>query len=192
MLSQQPLTVLTPASELEADPASRRGADRVRDPAGILDSLFRAHAVSLVRLAVLLLGDQAGAEDVVQDAFLSLQRALPRIRDLARADAYLRTSVVNGCRSVQRSRHRAWLHGTQHDPPVWSAEAAALAGEETRAVLAAVATLPARSREILALRFYLDLPQQQIAETLGISRGTVSSTISRAIATLGRILQESQ
>lgn len=192
MLSQQQLTVTSPVGSLDVDPASRRGADYVRDPAGILDSLFRAHAVSLVRLAVLLLGDQASAEDVVQDAFLSLQRALPRIRDMARADAYLRTSVVNGCRSAQRSRRRAWLHGTHHDPPVWSAEAAALAGEDSRAVLAAVATLPARSREILALRFYLELPQQQIAETLGISRGTVSSTLSRAIATLGRILQESQ
>ena len=51
-----------------------------------------------------------------------------------------------------------------------------------------MARLPVRAREILALRYYLDLPQEEIAAILGISRGTVSSTISRALAALGRDL----
>ena len=156
----------------------------------LVASLFRAHGVGLIRLALMLVGDQASAEDAVQDAFLGLHRALPGLRDPDKALAYLRASVVNRCRSVQRTRRRALLRRVQYDPPVWSAESAAMATEDRRTVLAAVARLPRRSREILAFRYYLDLPQDEIAEILGISRGTVSSTISRALAMLGRDLKE--
>lgn len=65
-----------------------------------------------------------------------------------------------------------------------------MAREDRRAVLAAVADLPDRAREVLALRYYLDLADGEIAETLGISRSTVSSTASRALATLARKLEE--
>jgi RNA polymerase sigma factor (sigma-70 family) len=155
-------------------------------------SLYEAHALELVRLALLLLGDQSSAEDVVQDAFLGLQRGLDRLRDPAKAMPYLRASVVNGCRSVQRSRRRATA--SPADWPVtavWSAEAAAIAGEDRRAVLAAVASLPERAREVLAFRYFLDLPDGEIAAALGVSRSTVSSTASRALAALARKLEES-
>jgi RNA polymerase sigma factor (sigma-70 family) len=89
-----------------------------------------------------------------------------------------------------RSRGRARLLRVPHDPPVWSAEAAAIADEDRRAVLAAVARLPRRQREVLALRYYLDLPENEIAASLRISRGTVSSTASRALAALARELRE--
>jgi RNA polymerase sigma factor (sigma-70 family) len=102
--------------------------------------------------------------------------------------SYLRTSVVNRCRNVHRSRRIAWLRRPPHDPPVWSAEAAAINGEDRREVLAAVAGLPQRQREILALRFYLDMSDSEIAAALKISRGTVSSTVSRALGTLARQL----
>ena len=73
---------------------------------------------------------------------------------------------------------------------MWSAESAALDGEDRRAVLAAVGRLPRRSREVLVLRYYLDLPQDEIAALLGVSRGTVSSTAARARAALARMLKE--
>jgi RNA polymerase sigma-70 factor (sigma-E family) len=162
-------------------------------PGDGVDELYREHALAMVRLALLLTGDRATAEDVVQDAFLSLYRGWSRLRDTDSAVGYLRTTVVNGCRSVHRSRRRLWPHPhLDHDPPVWSAEAAAIDSEERRAVLAAVARLPRRQREILALRFYLDLPESEIAAILKVSRGTVSSTVSRAVATLARQLQEPQ
>jgi RNA polymerase sigma-70 factor (sigma-E family) len=156
----------------------------------LVDDLYRAHAVSLVRVAMLLLGDQPSAEDVVQDAFFGLYRGLPGLKDTGKALPYLRASVINGCRSVLRSRKRALLRRVQHEPPVWSAEAAALAGEDRRALLAAVARLPRRAREVLALRYYLDLADSEIAAALGVSRATVSSTASRALAALARQLQE--
>jgi RNA polymerase sigma factor (sigma-70 family) len=171
-----------PSGEVPRDPAGRAGS--------LVDDLFRTHAVALVRVATLLLGDQPSAEDVVQDAFFGLYRGLSRLRDQSKALSYLRTSVVNGCRSAQRARKRAMLRRVHHEPPVWSAESAAMVGEDHRAVLAAAATLPRRAREVLALRYYLDLADPEIAAALGVSKATVSSTASRALATLARKLQE--
>jgi RNA polymerase sigma factor (sigma-70 family) len=170
-----------------ADPMPRDATDE------FIESLYRAHAVDLIRLALLLVGDQHTAEDVVQDAYLGLQRRLARLRDPAKGLAYLRASVVNGCRSVHRRRNRISPHAAAREPqPVWSAEAAAIAGEDRRAVLAAVAGLPARSREVLAFRYFLDLPDGEIAAALGVSRSTVSSTASRALVMLARKLEEQQ
>lgn len=155
-----------------------------------MDHLFRAHALTLIRMALLLVGDQNSAEDVVQEAFLGLYRSMPQLRDPEKALPYLRSSVLNGCRSVLRARARARLRRVQHDPPVWSAESAALSREDRRAVLAAAARLPRRQREVVALRYYLDLTDHEIAEVLRVSRGTVSSTASRALAALARDLRE--
>lgn len=176
------------------DNAQHTAEARPRDPADeLVDGLYRAHAVDLIRLALLLVGDQPTAEDVVQDAYLGLQRGLGRLRDPGKALPYLRASVVNGCRSVHRRRGRVSPYAAAREPqPVWSAEAAAIADEDRRAVLAAVAALPERSREVLALRYFLDLPDGEIAAALGVSRSTVSSTVSRALVTLARKLEEQQ
>lgn len=174
----------TPLDAVAAGPLSAAEA------ADLVAGLFRAHAVDLVRLGVLLVGDQATAEDVVQDIFARLQRSPGRLRDLDKPVPYLRTAVVNGCRSVHRSRRRARLLRVQHELPVWSAEAAVLAGEDRRAVLAAVARLTGRQREVLVLRYYAGLADQDIAGALQVSRGTVSSTMSRALAALAREFRE--
>jgi RNA polymerase sigma-70 factor (sigma-E family) len=161
------------------------------DPSGdAVAGLYRAHALGLTRLALLLTGDRASAEDVVQESFLGLYRGWGRLRDPARAAGYLRTSVVNGCRNVHRRRRAGWpLRDSadaevEADVPVWSAEAAVIAGEREREMLAAVARLPRRQREVLALRYYGDLGDSEIASVLGVSRSTVSSTASRALAAL--------
>jgi len=167
------------------------GPQDARQAAGdVVAGLFREHGLSLVRLAVLLTGDRATAEDVVQDAFLGFQRALPRLRDQDKALGYLRASVVNGCRSALRGRGRVQFRRDEDGPPVSSAEAAVMAEQDRRLVLAALSRLPVRAREILALRYYLDLPYEEIAGLLGVTKGTVSSTISRALAALGRDLEE--
>jgi RNA polymerase sigma factor (sigma-70 family) len=150
----------------------------------------RAHATGLVRLALLLVGDQPSAEDVVHEAFLGLYRNWADLEDHGRLAGYLRVAVVNGSRGVLRARRRAWLRPVRHELPVWSAEAAAMATEERRAVLAAVARLPRRQREVLALRYYAELADTEIAAALGVSRGTVVSTASRALSVLGRQFRE--
>jgi RNA polymerase sigma-70 factor (sigma-E family) len=157
-------------------------------------ALYRAHALGLIRLAVVMLGDRAAAEDAVQDAFCGLYRRWHSLADTSKALSYVRSSVINNCRTaLRRRRHQG---GPAGDPPGESAgesaEALALIGEEHRQVLAAIRRLPARQREVLVLRFYLDLDEGQIAASMRISRGTVKSTTSRALAALGRILGEQQ
>jgi RNA polymerase sigma-70 factor (sigma-E family) len=170
-----------------ADLGRPAGAVGVDD---LVAELHRAHGLALVRLAKLLVGDQPTAEDVVQDVFLSLYRTLPRLRDREAILPYLRTSVINRSRSTLRSRRRAALREIQHQPVAGSAESAVIDQADRIAVLAAVKKLPARSREVLVLRYYLDLSDREIAAALGISAGTVRSTASRAIAMLTHDLRE--
>src|SRR5580698_10048806 len=99
-------------------PTFRAGTGSQPEPAAhaseAVDDLFRLHAVGLVRFALMLVGDQTTAEDVVQEAFIGLYRGWHRIKDPATVLGYLRTSVLNGARSVQRSRGRALLARVQH------------------------------------------------------------------------------
>jgi RNA polymerase sigma factor (sigma-70 family) len=179
-----------PPGEPRADPAGGTAMTRTEMADRLVAELFRAHRAALVRVAVLLVGDTPTAEDVVQEAFIGLYRAQRRPTGTENALAYVRASVVNGCRSVHRTRSRALRRAVQYAPPVWSAEAAVLAREESRATLQAFSKLPGRAREVLALRYYLDLPDAEIATTLGISKSTVSSTASRALSALAAEMME--
>lgn len=160
-------------------------------PAAAVTALYEAHALGLVRLAVVMLGEsqQAAAEDVVQDAFFGLFRHWSGLADESRALPYVRSAVLNGCRTVLRRRGRPERQSAFADPPPESAEARALIGEEHREVLAAVRRLPDRQREAVVLRYFLDLTEEETAEAMHISRGTVKSATSRAIAAIARMLE---
>jgi RNA polymerase sigma-70 factor (sigma-E family) len=154
--------------------------------------LYEAHAVGLIRLAVIMLGDRPTAEDVVQEAFCGLYRRWGRLADVGSALSYVRAAVLNRSRSELRARARRERHPALAGAgiPAASPEGEVLVGEEHREVLAALRRLPGRQREALVLRFYLELSEEQIAESMGVSRGTVKSTTSRALAALGRELGE--
>ena len=119
-------------------------------------------------------------------------RLCARRRDLDqdRALAYIRTAVVNGCRSVLRrrtlTRRIVSTRGAPWRDTQESAEDTAILAEDRRRVLAALAALPSRRREVLVLRFYLNLPVAEVATTLGISQGTVKSAAARGLDTLAR------
>jgi RNA polymerase sigma-70 factor (sigma-E family) len=167
-----------------------------------ITALYRAHWDHLVRLAWLLLHDQHAAEDVVQDAYISTHRQWARIRDTGRVVGYLRTAVVNGCRSVQRRlavadrEHRraatssatAASFGAAGWAASESAETDALRSRERASLLCAINSLPGRQREVVVLRFYGDLSEAQIARSLGISRGAVKSHAHRGLKALRRAL----
>ncbi|WP_248959968.1 SigE family RNA polymerase sigma factor [Sphaerisporangium perillae] len=172
------------ASETPARTSGPRDADDA------ITGLYAEHALGLTRLAVVMVGDRESAEDVVQEAFLGLHRRYGELRDPANALVYLRSAVLNNARSVLRRRRLpSWFAGT-YEPPVWSAEAAALLGAERRAVLEALHQLPARRREALILRYYAELSEEETAQVMGVSRGTVKSTTARALDALGRLLGE--
>jgi RNA polymerase sigma-70 factor (sigma-E family) len=155
--------------------------------------LFRDRHAELVRLAALVVGDRATAEDVVQDVFARLcaKDLLPDRNSLA----YVRAAVLNGCRSVLRRRVLVLRNGGGHEPgladlPQESAEDEAILAENRREVLAALATLPVRRREVLVLRYWLGLSEAEIASVMAISPGTVKSNAARGLATLARKLGE--
>ena len=193
-------TTLPPASRLATFPRlphlisvdSLLGAEAPPTAASQLTALYQAHALGLVRLAVLLLGDQPTAEDVVQDAFLGLHRRWSYLADTGKALAYVRASVLNGCRMAHRSRSRdaRALPAVLDLAEIDSAEATALLAEEHREVLAALRALPARQREAVVLRYYLDMTEDQAAEAMRVSKGTVKSATSRGLAALARQLKE--
>lgn len=151
--------------------------------------VYGAHRLAFVRLAVLLVDDLCLAEEIVQDAFLGLHRHTWRLRDPDNAVAYVRSAVVNGSRSALRRRRVARLYVVPHSPHSASAEAAVLVGEEHREVLAAVRQLPERQRAVLVLRYWMELPVRDVAETLKISEGTVKSTTARALAAVADLMK---
>jgi RNA polymerase sigma-70 factor (sigma-E family) len=170
-------------------PGATRPRGDVGDAATAVEVLYQATALSLIRLAYLMLGDRPSAEDVVQEAFFGLYRRWDRLAEAGNATYYLRASVLNGCRSVLR--HRAVRRrGVAYQLPEASAEAVALSGAEREEVARAVARLPRRQREALVLRFYLELPDEEIARVMSIRPGTVRSTIHRALGALGVTLRE--
>ncbi|MEW2492413.1 SigE family RNA polymerase sigma factor [Streptomyces nodosus] len=165
------------------------GRDGEEDSPTLAD-LYRTRRLDMVRLAAFLVDDLHTAEDVVQDAFAAVcRRHGERLDDLQDAHAYLHTAVVNAARSVLRRRRTARAYTPPYQGPGAPVDELLLLAEEHRQVLDALAQLTARQREVLVLRYWSDLTEAQIAETLGVSRGTVKSTASRALATLEQLLE---
>jgi RNA polymerase sigma-70 factor (sigma-E family) len=163
-------------------------ASGAEDSAPSFELLYATQRLPMVRLAVLLVDDLASAEDVVQDAFTALHTRWGSLRDHHAAVGYLRISVVNAARSMLRRRRTARNYTPPSDGFEPGADDAALLAEEHREVLAAMAGLARRQREVLVLRYWSDLSEADIATTLGISRGAVKSTASRALDALEKAL----
>jgi RNA polymerase sigma-70 factor (sigma-E family) len=158
------------------------GADPCRDQA--VSELYSAHYHTLVRLAAFLLRDSVAAEEVVQDSFVAVYGNWRRLRDTGKALSYLRQSVINRSRSLQRHRAVVARYQPQPPPDAASAEQGAITLLERSAVVAALRGLPARQREALVLRYYAGLSEADIARAMGITGGAVKSHAARGIAAL--------
>jgi RNA polymerase sigma-70 factor (sigma-E family) len=169
------------SSSLESGPWS---GEVPADPDAAITALFDGHYTRMLRVAVVLLGDRAAAEDVVQDAFLGLHSGWHRIRNKSEAVGYLHRSVVNGARSRLRRTLVAIRLRPPRQPDMISAEEAALAALVSGPLLAAMRALPRREREAVLFRHYLDLSEQQTAVALGLRPGSVKAYSSRGLAKL--------
>jgi RNA polymerase sigma-70 factor (sigma-E family) len=184
---QAPAVAMFPAGQTGQ---ASRGRTEAASAEQAVTVLYQVHALGLIRLAHIMLGDRPSAEDVVQEAFCGLYRRWSALSDAGSAVAYVRSSVLNGCRSVlrRRSRPRAW---PASEPAGISAEAAAISLEERHEVIRALRRLPSRQREALVLRSYLGLSAAEIAAAMGIGAGSVRSATHRGLESLGRMLEES-
>ncbi len=134
----------------------------------------------MLRLAALLTGSVVDAEDVVQDAFVAVHERWDR---LERPGAYLRTTVVNGCRMALRHRKVEERHRDGRDVEI-SAELPAHMVE----LRDAVSRLNYRQRVVVLLRYFVDVPDEEIAEVLGCRLSTVRSLAHRGRASLRKEL----
>jgi len=147
---------------------------------------YRDYRVELTRLAYLAIGDNEAAQDAVQEAFVSLHLRAERVRE---PKISLRAAVLNQCRTtIRRAQVRRRL----------AAAAPAAAGDtlgdtmrlERPAVLEAIRQLPRRQRDVVLLRFYLDMSEAEIAATLRVRPGTVKTSSHRALRALTPLLED--
>lgn len=151
--------------------------------------VFAAHRVEALRLAYLLCGDRDRAEDVVADVFVKLFRRWGR-GAIDNPRAYLRRAVVNELNSRFRRlalerREAGRQHGDHRGTRPADDQVA-----DADAVAAALAALPVRQRTAVVLRYYADLPEREVADVMGVSVGTVKSSVSRALERMRPLLAE--
>ncbi|MDP9341324.1 MAG: SigE family RNA polymerase sigma factor [Actinomycetota bacterium] len=155
---------------------------------GRLGGLYRQHAAAAVRLAFLLTGDRALAEDLVQEAFV---RLAGRFRDLRNPDAfewYLRRTVVNLARShFRHARVERRYAEEQRGAVAGEVEAPTDMGER-EALWQALLALPERQRTAIVLRYYEDLSEAQTADAMQCPVGTVKSLVSRGMDRLRELV----
>jgi RNA polymerase sigma-70 factor (sigma-E family) len=147
------------------------------------DEFYAALWPRLVRTAYAVSGDLGVAEDAVQTAFAKAYRSWRRISRLESPEAYVRRMVVNEVLSTRRTAHvrREVVRAELPEAPGPAPEDRGHGQDE---MWRAVSGLPPRQRAVLVLRYYEDLSEQQIADTLGCRPGTVKSQASAALATL--------
>lgn len=157
-----------------------------------LTETYQAHYRSLLGLAALLLDDTASCEDVVQEAFIRVHSARNRVRDRDKTLAYLRQTVVNLSRSALRRRILGLKLLSKPMPDMASAEEGAYDLLERDDLIKSMRGLQRRQREVLVLRYFADMTEVQVAETLGISLGSVKAYGSRGIAALRVAMEAAQ
>lgn len=153
--------------------------------------LFRSDGRALVRLARLFVDDRDAAEDLVQEAFLRLARHASSINARDRAPAYLRSIVLNLARDHNRRGLVSLRHRSTVGREVDVADDATdhlVRTEQSRAVLDAVRALPPRQRDCVTLKYFEELPIDQISSTLGVSVNSVKTHLRRAMTALEKSL----
>jgi RNA polymerase sigma-70 factor (ECF subfamily) len=173
-----------PRDERELVLRAQRGDD------GAFAELVRVHQEIAFRVAYLITGSTADAEDAAQDAFLKAWRALGRFRSGEPWRPWLLSIVANEARNRRRSAGRRARLALRAEGERISGDAApspettALAADERQRLLAALDALPDASRDVLACRYLLELSEQETAAALGLRRGTVKSRTARALERL--------
>ncbi|MET9512387.1 SigE family RNA polymerase sigma factor [Streptomyces flavidovirens] len=159
----------------------------VADAAAEFHAFFEQHHAALARLAHLLTGDADGADDLAADALLALWHRWDRVRAAEHPAAYARGVVAN----MARSRIRSAVRERRRVTLFWAGHSEQTEGPDVAAVVdvrEALRGLPFRKRACVVLRHAFDLPEKDVARTLGISVGTVKSQTSKGMAELQRLI----
>ena len=150
----------------------------------LVSRLFAEEATNLVRLARFFVDDRTAAEDLVQEAFIRLSRSIHRIRNEDKIKPYLRSIVLNLARDHNRRGLMSLRHRPPADPDPPGLADQAVLDDDRRLVIAALRELAPGQRNVLVLRYYMELSVAETAETLGISANTVKTQQRRGLAAL--------
>lgn len=176
------------ADPLEADLVRRAR----RGEAAAWEALLRRHQEPVFRLAYLILGDAADAEDTAQDAFIRAYQALERFDEARPLRPWLLSIVANLARNRRRGLGRYWAalqRAFRENPEPYHPPPERAAAADARRLREAVARLRPDGRDVVYMRYFLSLSEAETAEALGIPVGTAKSRLSRALAQLRRIIE---
>ncbi len=156
-----------------------------------IETRYEEEMPGAIRLAYLITGQRALAEDLAQDAFLRVASRIRRLRDPAAFRSYLRRAVVNASNSHFRHERVVRRHvESEGAEPTTHPETPDV---ETRdALTEALGSLPPRQRTAIVCRYYLDLSERETAAALGVRTGTVKSSVSRGLTALRSHLEEQE
>jgi len=178
---------LTFMVELIAMTLAGDDADRQK----ILVNMFHQEGASLVRLARLFTDDRNAAEDIVQEAFIRLYRSAHRVTDESKLPAYLRSIVLNLARDHNRRGLLSLRHQqTAYLPPSEGPDEQIFRSESQARVIESLGALSPRQRDCLVLRYFMELSEREIAETLEISPNSVKTHTARGMAALESLLKD--
>jgi DNA-directed RNA polymerase specialized sigma24 family protein len=180
---------LRPGSLWPGSPATRPAAPAGQQTDPALTGVSSGEYRSLVRLAALLLHDPPAAEDLVQEACVAVRAGQLRPRDTGKALTRLRREVVSRSRSVLRRRAVAGRAAPSPAPDRPRAQPGGMTLPGHPALLAALRGLSCRQREAIVLRYYADLPEAEIAASMGVSKGAVRHHTARGLAVLKPVLE---
>ncbi len=153
-------------------------------------SFVGARSSALLRTAYLLVGDRGLAEDLLQVALVKTYLNWARIRDLGALEGYVRR--VMATTAISWWRGRRFRERSVPQPPDRYEADPATAQIERDVMWSHLGSLPTRQRAVLVLRYYEGLSEAEIADTLGLNRGTVKSYAARGLATLRRRLSDDE
>lgn len=172
--------VLSDVGPQEAE-LMRTGTSATEREKAAIQALYREQAQRLGRLAFLLTGDSEQAQDLVQEAFTRLFSRWRAVKNANALESYLRRTIVNLAHKTWRksSNERSYLQrGQSRELDVSAGQPDLETREQLRQLLEA---LPFRQQAAIVLRYYEDLPEQEIAKALGCPLGTVKSSLSRGL-----------
>jgi RNA polymerase sigma-70 factor (ECF subfamily) len=157
--------------------------------AGAWEDLVRAHQRPVFRLAYLLLGDADEAEDVAQETFIRVHRALASFDVERELRPWLLRITANLAHNRRRSvrRYLATLQRAFQGAPT-VAEPPDLRGEEAGSLWHAIRRLGPADQEVIFLRYFLELSEAEAARALAVAQGTVKSRLSRALGRLRALI----
>jgi RNA polymerase sigma factor (sigma-70 family) len=163
--------------------------DPSTEPSLSIHSLYLNHYGELVKMAALMVDDRHLGEEIVQDSFAEVVSRWAKINPQF-ALHYLRRTVINRSRSALRRRRTVRMYRPERRQDAPGADAAALKAEGFTAILAAIARLPTRQRQVVILRYYLGYSIAETAKALETSDAVVSTQANRAMTTLKKTRED--